>query len=502
LSELGHSGARSVIAIGLGAGAGLIAAASLPPIGLWPLGIIGIAILLLVVEDESRGWRFTIGLAFGLGQFIPGLWWAQHFSLLGAIALMVAEALFFAVACLTITPRRGRTLSAVGALVLFEWLRETWPFGGLPIGGLALGQINGPLAVTARLGGSLGVLAALVIAGAGLRHLLSAAATRSQGDMSAARRSVLGGTMVVFVAIAVFVAMASASGGPALGSVRVSAVQGGGQRGTSAQQTDPAGVTTAQFKAMKSLPRGTQLTVLPEDVVGLDGPLPGSWQGSELQAEAIAHRTYLMAGVTEPAGRTRFLNYVLGIKPSGALVSRVGKAHRVPFGEYVPFRSTLEHLANFSAVPRDAISGTGTGVMDLGPYRLGVLISFEVFFSSRSLPQIRHGAQLLVVPTNTTSYPGTQMPAVELAAARLQAIACGRDLIQASPTGYSAVISANGRVVAKSALSAPSIVSATVRLRSGSTIYDDTGDLIVLILAAFALGTGWVRALARPKTQS
>jgi len=94
------------------------------------------------------------------------------------------------------------------------------------------------------------------------------------------------------------------------------------------------------------------------------------------------------------------------------------------------------------------------------------------------------------------------MPAVELAAARLQAIACGRDLIQASPTGYSAVISANGRVVAKSALSAPSIVSATVRLRSGSTIYDDTGDLIVLILAAFALGTGWVRALARPKAQS
>jgi len=502
LSESVHSGARSATAIGLGLGAGVIAAASLPPVGLWPLGILGIAILLVVLEDESRGWRFTIGLAFGLGQFIPGLWWAQHFSLIGAIALMILEALFLAFACLAITPRRGRSLSALGALVLFEWLRSIWPFGGLPIGGLALGQVNGPLAATARLGGSLGVMAALVIAGAGLRHLLSAAATRRQGDMSAARRSVLGGAMVVFVTMLILLGLASSPGGAIVGTLRVAAVQGGGARGTSAQQTDPAGVTAAHISALTSLPDGTQLTVLPEDVVGLDRPLVGSWQLADLKGQAVAHHTFLVAGVTEPVGSTRFLNYVVGINPSGSVASRVEKVHRVPFGEYVPFRKFLSHFTNFSAVPRDAIAGSGSGVMRLGHYRLGVLISYEVFFASRSLPAIHHGAQVLVVPTNTTSYPGTQMPSVELAAARLQALSCGRDLIQASPTGYSAIISANGHVVVRSALSAHQVVSATIDLRNGSTIYDDTGDLLVLILAAIALGLGWTRALSRMKPQS
>ena len=497
-----HSTSRSAVAIGLSLIAGLIAAASLPPLALWPLGILAIAILLLMVEDESRGWRFIIGLAFGLGQFVPGLWWAQHFSLPGALALMAVEALFVGLACVAITPRRGRTLSAIGALVLFEWLRNSWPLGGLPIGGLALGQINGPLAPVARLGGSLGILAAVVIAGAGLRHLLSATASLHQGDMSAARRTVLGGAMVGSVVVLVVIALVSSSGGPVVRTLHVSAVQGGGKRGTSAQQTDPTGVTLAQLHALRSVPHATQLCVLPEDVIGLNGPLIGSWQLDALASAARSHHCYLVAGVTQPLGLQQFLNYVVGMNPSGSIVARVEKAHRVPFGEYVPLRSLLSHVANFSGVPRDAVIGRGVGTMQLGSTRLGILISFEVFFSSRSLPQIRDGAELLIVPTNTTSYPGTQMPGVELAAARLQAIETGRDLVQASPTGYSAIISPNGNVVAKSSLSSQSVVSGVVGLRSGRTLYDDTGDTIVLILAAVCLGLGWVRALRRPVNYS
>jgi len=497
-----HSTTRSAIAIGLGLVAGLIAAASLPPLALWPLGILAIAILLLMVEDESRGWRFTIGLAFGLGQFIPGLWWAQHFSLPGAFVLMAVEAFFVAGACVAITPRRGRTLSAIGALVLFEWLRSSWPLGGLPIGGLALGQINGPLAPLARLGGSLAIIAGVVIAGAGLRHLLSASASRNQGDMSTARRAVLGGVMVTCVVVLVLVAMVSSSGGPVVNTIHVAAAQGGGKRGTSAQQTDPTGVTLAQLKALREVPTGTNLCVLPEDVIGLSGPLVGSWQLNALSAAARSHQCYLTAGVTQPVGFHQFLNYVVGINPSGSIIAHVEKAHRVPFGEYVPLRSLLSHVANFSGVPRDAVIGHDVGTMQLGATRLGVLISFEVFFSSRSLPQIRDGAELLIVPTNTTSYPGTQMPSVELAAARLQAMETGRDLVQASPTGFSAIISPNGHVVAKSSLSSRGVVSGVVGLRNGRTVYDDTGDLPVLLLAALCLGLGWVRALRRPATYS
>lgn len=493
---------RSALAIGLGLVAGLVGAASLPPIGLWPLGIGGIAILLIVLEDESRGWRFLIGLAFGLGQFIPGLWWAQHFSLLGAVLLMGLEALFVAVACSAITPRRGRTLSAIGALMLFEWLRSSWPFGGIPIGGLALGQVNGPLATLARLGGSLGVLAGVLVAGAGLRHLLSSLASRNQGDMSSARRAILGGSMVLFVIIIVLVAMLSPSGGPPLRSLRVAAVQGGGKRGTSAQQTDPTGVTLASLAALSRVKPGTQLSILPEDVLGLNGPLTHSWQLNGLASAAKHLGSYVIAGVTQPVGSMRFLNYVVGVTPRGTVAASVEKQHRVPFGEYVPYRAALSRFVNFSAVPRDAIVGRGDGIMQLGKIRLGVLISYEVFFSSRSLPEIRHGAQVLVVPTNTTSYPGEQMPAVELAAARLQALSCGRDLVQASPTGYSAIISSNGTIVTKSRLSQRVALTGVISLRSGETFYVRSGDLLVLVLAALALGVGWVRALRDSRNYS
>jgi apolipoprotein N-acyltransferase len=126
--------------------------------------------------------------------------------------------------------------------------------------------------------------------------------------------------------------------------------------------------------------------------------------------------------------------------------------------------------------------------------RLGVLISFEVFFADRSGEAVGHGAQLLVVPTNTTSYPSAQMPAQELAAARLQAVERGRDLVQASPTGYSAIIDNVGTVRARSALSAPGVLLATVSLRGGQTAFTRLGAWPVELAALVLLVAGQLRA--------
>ena len=51
---------------------------------------------------------------------------------------------------------------------------------------------------------------------------------------------------------------------------------------------------------------------------------------------------------------------------------------------------------------------------------------------------MRAGAQLLIVPTNTSSYATAQVPTQEIAASEVQAVQQGRDLLQAAPTGYSA----------------------------------------------------------------
>jgi len=51
----------------------------------------------------------------------------------------------------------------VGAATLAEALRFAWPFGGLPIGGVFLGQSTGPLLGAARLGGPLLLLSLIHI---------------------------------------------------------------------------------------------------------------------------------------------------------------------------------------------------------------------------------------------------------------------------------------------------------------------------------------------------
>ncbi len=477
---------------------GLVAAASLPPFGFWPVAPLGIAMLLLALEDHGWARRCATGWLFGLGLMVPGLWWASHFNWYGAVLLMAFEAAFFAAAACVIAPGRGRTLTAIGALTLAEAARESWPLGGLPIGGLPLGQVGGPLLALARLIGPMGIMAALVVAGAGIRILTTALAAKSDGGDGALRRTAHGSILLGLLALLVAWAALAPSGGPALAHRSVAAVQGGGRRGTSAQQTDPAQVTTAHLAAALGVPTGTQLTVLPEDVVGLDGPLVGSWQLASLRSTARALGTTLLAGVTTPVGRQRFDNFVVALNRHGHIIGSVEKVHRVPFGEYVPARSFMSRFADLSGVPRDAVVGTSHEVVATPAGKLGVLISFEVFFSSRGRDVVTHGAQALVVPTNTTSYPTAQMPAQELAAARLQAVERGRYLVQASPTGFSAVIAPSGKVLAQSVLSRREVVTGRIELLSGSTIYTTIGDLPVVLLAAVVLLAGQIRSIRWP----
>ena len=484
----------TAMSMAIGLLGGIAASVSLPPFGLWPLGPLGIVMLLLATEDHHLGSRALTGFAFGLGVFVPGLWWAQHFNWYGASVLMAVESAFFLVAAMVMSPGRGRTLTAIGALTLAELLRCHLPFGGLPIGGLPLGQVDGPLVDIARTAGPFGLMMAIVVAGAGLRVLMTALAARGDHSGDAIRRAVLGGGLLGLVVLAAALSALAPNGGPSVGTRTAAAVQGGGPRGTSAQQTDPTTVTNAQLAALSSVPVGTQLTVLPEDVIGLNGPLAGSWQLAALSSAAQAKATTLLAGVTSPIPQKQFLNYVVALDASGTIIGRVEKVHRVPFGEYVPGRDIFRSMADLSGVPRDAVAGTSNEVLHTPAGTIGVLISFEVFFADRGAGAVANGAQLLVVPTNTTSYPSEQMPAQELAAARLQAIEHGRDIVQASPTGYSAMINNLGSVTMRSSLSARTALISNVSLHDGRTLYDRTGDLAVLILALLCIAAGQFRA--------
>jgi apolipoprotein N-acyltransferase len=257
-------------------------------------------------------------------------------------------------------------------------------------------------------------------------------------------------------------------------------------------------VYDAQLSAMYAVASARphpELVVWPEDVVALDRPLAGSPEASTLSRLARHLRTTLLVGVTEPASATTFRNEVVAWGPRGNIVGIFEKVHRVPFGEYVPFRSFFAHFADLSGVPTDAVPGDGTGLMRTPAGPLGLMVSFEIFYANRSHGSVRAGAELLTVPTNTSSYSTSQVPTQETAAAVVQTIATGRDLVQAAPTGFSAVVTQRGIVVERSDLGKRQELFATVALRRGMTPYDHGGDLPVLILSALALALGWVRQL-------
>jgi apolipoprotein N-acyltransferase len=126
---------------------------------------------------------------------------------------------------------------------------------------------------------------------------------------------------------------------------------------------------------------------------------------------------------------------------------------------------------------------------------VAVLVSYEVFFPDRGRSGVRAGGQLILVPTNTSSYSSEQAPAQEIAASRLQAIEEGRDLLQAAPTGYSAVVDNRGGVLQQTRLSVSAVLQATVALRDGATLYMRTGDMPTVLLALCAVLVGWAVAL-------
>jgi len=487
--------------------AGICLALSLPPWGWWPLAYLGSAVLYWRLGGLGLRARLLAGWVAGLGLFGLGLFWIESFNWYGAVVLVLAEALTMALAAALVPATRGRLPAFVGAFTLCEALRMVWPFGGLPVGGVFLGQADGPVLAVARLGGPLLMTAVVWLIGGAAAQLVAAAVSRwrRRGEV-AAGPSVAGVVVAAVVGLVLGALLVGAGalapdGGSPVGHVRVAAVQGGGRRGVSKAEVPTADVFAAQVAATGLLgPRWTagplhplrQLVVWPEDVISLDQSLAGSPQARAMSRLAVSLHSTVVAGVTVTVSTTAFRNEVVAWGPDGRIVAVFEKTHRVPFGEYVPYRGFFAHFASLSAVPLDAIPGHGTGLMVTPAGPLGVLVSYDVFYPGLGRTAVAAGARLLVVPTNTSSYAASNLPTQEVAAARVQAVANGRDLVQAAPTGYSTVVDNRGHVGLRTHLGARQVLVTAVSLRTGSTPYLVAGDLPVLLAAGLALAAGWV----------
>jgi apolipoprotein N-acyltransferase len=467
-SERALVGLRCVVA-------GLLVAASVPPWGWWPLAFVGLAMWDRLLADQRAIVRFRRSWLVAAAWLFPAMLWMWDLTKPGYVIACATYAAYFGVAMLLVPATRpARWLAFPAAIVVAELWRWTFPFGGVPLASLAMGQAAAPLGQAARLGTAIFVSGLVAVGGVAL----SAALEHRWRVAAVATALVVGFSAAGW----------AAPRGERTGPVTYAIVQGGGPQGTRAADTDEREVFERHLDASAEIVPPVDLVLWPENVVSVEGNLVDAQEGDELSALARQLDTTIVAGVTEGDGPTRFRNASIVVLPDGTIGGRYDKVRRVPFGEYVPLRSLLESIAGDAGFSRrDAIEGEGPAIVRTPPGTFGVVISWEVFFTNRAREGVLNGGEALLNPTNGSSYWLTQVQTQQVASSRLRAIETGRWLLQAAPTGFSGVVDPDGTLLVRSAISERWVHQGEIETRQGDTIALVVGPMPVLFIAVGAL---------------
>ncbi|MCB1029880.1 MAG: apolipoprotein N-acyltransferase [Acidimicrobiales bacterium] len=454
-------------------------AASLPPWGWWPMAFVGIALLDRLLAGASWRSRLWRGSVVGWVLFFPTILWISQLTAPGYVVASLFFGGLIGIGCIAIPPHSGRGFALIGIWVLVESLRTAWPFGGVPLSLLAVGQVAGPLWPIARIGGVLAMGAATVAIGIAL----SAAFDRHHTKTAA---FALGAIALVGLSLV------APSGNPTGERVDIAFVQGGGPQGTRAINTDRRKVFERHLVATEEVPQGMDMVLWPENVVDTDGDVQDSIEGRELEDLARRMNAPLSVGTVEGVSDVNFRNSQQVVDADGNWTDRFVKVQRVPFGEWVPFRSLIERVAPDTLAARDATISHESGLLTIGETKVATAISWEVFFGHRARSGVEAGGELVYNPTNGSTYTGTFVQTQQIASSKLRAIETGRWLVQVAPTGFSAYVSPVGDVYQRTGTKERAVeVRREVPLRDGLTWYTRSGDMPSRLMAVVLVGLGW-----------
>lgn len=476
--------------------AGLLIAAAVPPWGWWPAAFFGLALLDRLIANRPTASRFCRGLLVGAAWAFPSTLWMLDLTPPGWVVAGLLHALWIGLAAAAVPPGRWRRLGLVGTVTLAELARWSVPFGGAPLATIALGQAGGPLAPIVRIAGPLLLVAMTVAIGIGI----SAICDGRQRDRASTITTTLIFTAVVLASI---VASAAPTGRP-IGTLDVAIVQGGGAQRTRATPTGAAQVFANQLQANQQVDMPVDLVLWPENVVN-PAPTPISgWRLEDrlykddatdaLAAEAARLNTVLVPGWFHQDAENPMANrnYQTAIEPNGTVADRYDKVRTVPFGEFVPLRSVVELFAADMLPARDLLPGTGPAVLETSLGTMGVTISWEVFFDHRSRDAVLNGGELILNPTNGASYWLTQVQTQQIASSQLRALETGRWVLQAAPTGFSAVVDPQGQVLQRTAISEQAVLHQRVERRIGLTWATRNGTRPMVVIALFLWALCWI----------
>jgi len=478
--------------------AGLALAGAFPPVGFWPLAIVGPALLTLAVWGKGRLATFAAGLTCGAVFFLALLSWLVNVAWYAWFTLTVVEAVIFAVLALALPPLlrlRAWPLAVAGWWVVQEGVHDRFPWGGFPWGRLAMTQAAAPTAGWTAIGGPPLLTFLLALAGASVAYLAITAL--------AGFRSRAAGTAAIVAGLATAAALAgnlvwAPPSGPAPTAI-IATVQGDVPHARNLPNLLRATRVTANHAlATIALARkvaagrrpAPAVVIWPENSTDIDPKLSAAtYQSIALAVDAIG-RPVLVGAVLDYPLRNAGQLWL----PRRGPVQEYVKRQLVPFGEVIPLRGLLDLFTSLPSLqPTNFTPGHRAVVFHIGRIRLGDVICYEVGFDSLVRSEVLAGANLLTVQTNDADFElDGQMGETgqQLEMARMDAITTGRAVAVASTTGVSAIIGPNGSILTRSRTWQRTVLEARVPLRSSLTPADRVGswpELAIIVMTVLAL---------------
>ena len=481
----------------LGFAAGPLTVLTFPPFSILLLVPVAYSALFVGLRDLSFGRAFLVGWAFGLGQFGFGISWiAESFYVeperFGALAtpavagLSAGLAIFPAIAAVLFVEiaRRGAMGSLLACLLFAtSWTAAEWLRGhvltGFPwnLAGYALvdyAALRQPAAWVGSYGLSFLTVFVAALPGAAL--------------MAVGRQRLIISLMPLAGIVTMWAVgtLRLQSDAPQPPDVDLRIVQGNvPQEEKWAPENREA--TFALYLELSTQPGDFDVLLWPE--TAFPGFLDEDAQARARIAAALPYGSVLLTGVPDRVlseDGTRYFNTVQAFDDTNEILTGYAKHHLVPFGEYVPFRGWLP-IERLTAGLGDFTPGPGPRTLALpGMPLVAVAICYEIIFPGHVVDDMFR-PDWIFNATNDSWFGTSIGPEQHLASARMRAVEEGLPVIRAANTGISAVIDANGEIIARLDTGERGIIDADLPSAQPPTPYALFGDwMLALILASWS----------------
>lgn len=496
--------------------AGALSALAMAPFNAWPVLFLTFPVMVWLIDGAGAGhWRGVPAAAmagwwFGLGYFVPGLYWIGYaflvdaptfawllpFAVLGLPAYLALFTAFgFALARLIWTRDGIRVIALAASLTLSEWLRGQ-VLSGFPWNSFGY-ALTEPLALaqTASVIGLWG-LTFLSIA------IFASPAALIDGS-TRGRRPWIGPAMALalLTAMGIFGGVRLALQPTTLvARVKLRIMQPNLQQDVKFNYAAKAQVMqkylTLSDRASRPQSTGVRdasILIWPESAFPFF--LTREADAMAQIADLLPRGTILITGSVRapdvPPGIriTRAYNSIYVIDHDGSVLSVYDKVHLVPFGEYLPFQDWMEKLGfvQLTKVQGGFIAGARRRAMDLpNAPRMLPLICYEAIFPGDVASRDDRPGWMINL-TNDGWFGNSTGPYQHLQQARVRAIEQGLPMVRAANTGISAVVDPAGRIIARLGLGVEGVLDANLPAAIAPTIYARVGDIPAAIMVAAGL---------------